>query len=82
VLLADRTPAPDDHVPHTGLPHELERALSAPFIVNATYGTRCSTVLTIDTQGHCDFRERRFDAAGDVAGETSFSFAATGRDTR
>jgi uncharacterized protein with NRDE domain len=82
MLLADRTPAPDDHVPHTGLPHELERALSAPFIVNATYGTRCSTVLTIDTQGHCDFRERRFDAAGDVAGETSFSFAATGRDTR
>jgi uncharacterized protein with NRDE domain len=81
-LLADRTPAPEAELPHTGLPHALERALSAPFIVTSTYGTRCSTSLTLDMQGHCDFLERRFDAAGEIAGETRFSFAAAGPDTR
>jgi uncharacterized protein with NRDE domain len=75
-LLADRTPAPPEALPDTGLPHELERALSAPFIVSATYGTRCSTVLTITVDGRCTLLERRFDAAGEKAGDTRFDFRA------
>ncbi len=39
-----------------------------PFIVGAEYGTRASTVITIDTQGTCTFVERRFGPDGRPAG--------------
>jgi len=81
-LLADRRPAPESALPQTGLPHELERALSAPFIVTPTYGTRCSTALTIDAGGRCEFLERRFDAAGDAVGDAHFTFDSVTRGNR
>jgi uncharacterized protein with NRDE domain len=74
-LLDDRTPARDDERPDTGLPAELERALSAPFIVTPTYGTRCSTALTFSADGRCTFVERRFDAEGSATGDARFEFA-------
>lgn len=45
--LADRSLAPDDQLPDTGVPRELERQLSAAFIRTADgrYGTRCSTLV-------------------------------------
>ncbi|HXD06136.1 MAG TPA: NRDE family protein [Burkholderiaceae bacterium] len=45
--LGDRSIAPDEQLPATGIPLELERALSASFIRTADgrYGTRCSTLL-------------------------------------
>ena len=73
-LLADRTPADPADLPDTGLTLELERALSAPFIVTPTYGTRCSTVVTVDEAGRCALYERRFDASGAVTGESRFEF--------
>lgn len=57
-LLADETPAPDQHLPDTGLPRHLERAASPIFIRSAGYGTRCSTVLLVDTDGRVRFEER------------------------
>lgn len=73
--LADTTPAADDELPRTGLTRELERALSAPFIVTPSYGTRCSTALVIEDDGRCRLLERRFDATGTVVGESRFAFA-------
>jgi uncharacterized protein with NRDE domain len=73
-LLADRTPAADAELPHTGLTLELERALSAPFIVSPSYGTRCSTVVTLDAAGRGALHERRFDASGAVTGDGRFEF--------
>jgi uncharacterized protein with NRDE domain len=48
--LADRAPAPDEQLPSTGVPIELERALSSAFIRTAdqSYGTRCSTVIVTE----------------------------------
>lgn len=48
--LADRTPAPDEHLPNTGMPIELERELSPAFIRTADqrYGTRCSTIIVTE----------------------------------
>lgn len=48
--LADRTPAPDDALPSTGVPLEIERALSPAFIrmPERAYGTRCSTVIVAE----------------------------------
>jgi len=72
--LADRTPARDAELPETGIPHERERLLSAPFIVSNDYGTRCSTIVAIDRQGDVQFVERSFDAAGAPGGEARFRF--------
>ncbi len=67
--LADRALTPDVELPSTGVPLEWERRLSAPFIVSDGYGTRCSTVLTIDRAGTAVMTERRFDATGAPVGD-------------
>jgi len=72
--LADRERAPDALLPETGVTLEQERLLSSPFIVSERYGTRCSTVFTIDRAGHAHFHERRFAADGAAAGETVAEF--------
>ncbi|WP_295641039.1 NRDE family protein [uncultured Methylibium sp.] len=45
--LGDRSLAPDEQLPDTGVPRELERQLSAAFIrtPDGRYGTRCSTLV-------------------------------------
>ena len=73
-LLADRTPAPADVPPDRGLPPDLERALSAPFVQHAHYGTRCSTVVLARHDGRTLVQERRFDAAGALSGVTRIEF--------
>ena len=80
--LADRAPAPDALLPATGIPIERERLLSSPFIVSDGYGTRCSTVFTIDRAGQRRFHERPFDPKGNATGETTlreFAVADQGR---
>lgn len=57
-LLADRTIAVDADLPATGIPHDLERALSASFIALPHYGTRTSTVFLVDREGRVVFVER------------------------
>ena len=73
-LLADRARAEPAALPSTGVAPEWERLLSSPFIVDARYGTRCSTVLTIATDGRARFVERSFDPRGEPMGEASFDF--------
>ena len=51
-----------------------EARLSGVFINDPEYGTRCSTVLTIDHQGRGAVTERSFDSVGEVSGETTVSF--------
>ncbi len=68
-LLADRSVAPDQLLPVTGVGLELERALSAIFIATPTYGTRASTLVFIDRQNNLTFLERSFGPGG-KAGET------------
>jgi len=72
--LADRTRAPDDALPSTGIPHEWEQLLSSPFIVSERYGTRCSTVVAVGHDGAARFVERTFDAHGALNGEAAFAF--------
>lgn len=45
LALADRTRAPDERLPSTGVALEVERYLSPVFIDEPHYATRCSTVL-------------------------------------
>jgi uncharacterized protein with NRDE domain len=77
-ILADRTRPADEALPDTGVGLTWERILSPCFIESPLYGTRSSTVLTIDRTGEAVFVERVFD--GTAAPRTSrFSFRLTGR---
>jgi uncharacterized protein with NRDE domain len=73
-VLGDREPAAGDQGPATGLPADLERALSAPFVRHARYGTRCSTLTFVEHDGRTRVHERRFDAAGAQTGASRFEF--------
>ena len=71
-LLDDRAPAPDDELPDTGVGADLERMLSAPFIVDERYGTRSSSALVLDDRVRMS--ERSFDADGECVGERHYQW--------
>ncbi len=55
----------DDHrLPSTGINYEREKALSATFITLPDYGTRASTVITIDAE-QIIFSEQNYQASRD-----------------
>lgn len=62
-LLARRSTAP-----------AAERYRSAHFIEGPVYGTRSSTVITIDTAGEVTFAERSFDSAARLTSEVRETF--------
>ena len=75
-LLDDRTPVTaDEQLPKTGVPPEWERVLSAPFVLNPDYGTRCSTVVLLEPSGAGYIAERRFDPKGAQQGQTEITLS-------
>lgn len=77
--LADRQTVPDDELPATGVPREWERRLSAVFIAGDEYGTRASTVITINAGGTATLEERGFGAAGLPLEVRRFEFSISRR---
>jgi uncharacterized protein with NRDE domain len=69
-LLADVTQPPDDALPETGVPFELERILAPIFIRGEQYGTRASTLAYARSDGGMVLHERRFGPGGVPTGET------------
>lgn len=59
-LVADRSMAEDEELPHTGVGLQMERLLSPIFVKIPNYGTRSSTVVLVDKQNHVTFVERTF----------------------
>jgi uncharacterized protein with NRDE domain len=80
-LLADQERPPDAALPDTGVGLAWERILSPLFIASEHYGTRSSTVLTIDRQGGVAFVERLFQGGRDpwMTSRFDFRIAAAGR---
>ncbi len=62
-LLQSQNLAPDEQLPDTGVGLQWERILAPIFITSPTYGTRCSSLLTIDHQGGVHFTEITWDQA-------------------
>lgn len=74
-LLADDVEAPEDQLPDTGIPKDIEKKVSPVFIKSDNYGTRCSTVLLISREDEVTFIERRFKAGTqEVTEENRFEF--------
>lgn len=59
-LLTDADAAADDELPQTGVGVERERVLSPIFIRTPVYGTRSSTVVTIDDRFAIRLKERTY----------------------
>ena len=64
-FLADTKQAPDETLPDTGVGLDWERLLSPIFIESPAYGTRVSTVVLVDHQGHVTFAERAYAPRAD-----------------
>lgn len=62
-LLHHPMPALDTDLPDTGIPLDLERALSAAFVTLPDYGTRACSVVRYE-QNSLQFLEQGFDAGG------------------
>jgi uncharacterized protein with NRDE domain len=73
-LLRDSKPAPQEELPSTGVSLEWESLLSSAFIKAPHYGTRCSTIVRMDTNAHCFFDEWSWDAVGQETHRVSMNF--------
>jgi len=73
-MLADRHIPVDKRLPDTGIGIEWERVLSPVFILAKEYGTRASTVLTIDNHNRARFSERTYDSQGNVENTSLYEF--------
>ena len=73
-LLGDRSPAPDEDLPDTGVGLAQERIYSSAFITGEHYGTRSSTVLSVDAGGRVEFTERSYAPDGGKRAEAHYSF--------
>lgn len=59
-LLLNDQRYPIDKLPYTGLPKDVEKAVSSVFIETDNYGTRSSTIVTIDRNMNVRFAERTY----------------------
>ena len=73
-LLANRAPAEDASLPDTGVGREMEKLLSAPFIVGDRYGTRASTVIIRHHDGRVLLVERNVNNKGKETSSNRFEF--------
>lgn len=75
-MMSDRNMAPDEFLPNTGLPIELERQLSSSFVTipERQYGTLCSTAVIISHDGLTRFDEQSFDEVGNPVNRHYFEF--------
>ena len=72
-LLNDRTLAEDTALPKTGVDVGMEKILSAKFIQVPGYGTRSSTVITVDNKQQLSFTEESYDDTGKPRNCVSFN---------
>ncbi len=75
--LRDMTQSAEPDTPDLDIPPDVNRALTAPFIVGERYGTRSTSILMLGERGDCAFFERRFNPAGEAVGESSTRFSPT-----
>lgn len=73
-MLGDRDKASVRDIETGEMPFERAHAMSAPFIVQPDYGTRCSSVLLRDAEDRVRFTEVRYGPDGQSGGRSEFAF--------
>ncbi|MDJ0955576.1 MAG: NRDE family protein [Arenicellales bacterium] len=74
-LLTDRSIAPDETLPSTGVSLDMERLLSPGFINGEVYGTRSSTTLLINKNNRLKLEERSYYGAPEQSPDAYSSIA-------
>ena len=70
-----RDVADAEDLPDTGVDHDIERFLSAPFIVGEEYGTRSTLRILGQPKSSITMTERRFDEKGELTGSSQIRIA-------
>lgn len=73
-LLSDTTEFPDDSLTDTGADLNREQMFSPIFIKSQDYGTRCSTVVIMCSDGDVSFTERTFNKEGRETHTDTYDF--------
>lgn len=74
-LLASDRKASEEELPDTGIPKDIEKQVSPIFIKGEQYGTRCSTILLVDSEGEATFVERCFEpGTAEVRNQNRYTF--------
>lgn len=76
-ILRDEQRADVTSVDDSVLPFETAHRVTAPFVADEQYGTRCSTIVRWRTDRGFILRERRFGPGGRPAGETQLALKRT-----
>jgi uncharacterized protein with NRDE domain len=74
-FMYDKTLAPDNQLPDTGIGYEKEKLLSSMFIELPGYGTRNTTVLVKDKNDNVQIIERTYSHIDDSTSELKFEFS-------
>ncbi len=74
-VTSSRDVAEPEDLPDTGVGHDVERFLSAPFIVGEEYGTRSTMRILGQPKSSIIMTERRFDNQGELTGSSQIRIA-------
>ena len=74
VMLSDKTISPENELPDTGLPKDIEKGISSIFVETPEYGTRSSTVILIDKKDNVTFIEKSLDTQAKKWNINAFKF--------
>ena len=74
-FMYDKTLAPDEKLPDTGIGYEKEKLLSSMFIELPGYGTRNTTLLIKDKDNNVQLIERTYSQPDDSTSELKFEFS-------
>ncbi len=74
-MMQDKTKAPDNLLPNTGVSNYLEKELSPLFIKIPVYGTRSTTILLYDIDGNITLYEQSYGTFGKTGDPLKFKFS-------
>jgi len=72
-LLQNQQKAAEENLPDTGVSRELEKQLSSIFIQGEEYGTRSSSILTLDSKNRLTWYDRVYDPQGQTTRQKNFT---------
>lgn len=76
-IMRNNQQSKESELPNTGIEKDWEQLLSSIFIVSPEYGTRSTSIITLDTDQNIKVYERSYDNTGQTTQAESFSITAS-----